>query len=264
MVHLFLHLLLEANHEDKKWQGIIVKRGQLVTGRQALSRDTGISVQTIRTCLKRLQQTGEIIQKSTKKFSIITLCNYEDYQDRDDEANQQLTINQPSTNHKLTTNKNDKNKILEDKSSRGHLPAANVPPNPKPEKVLTEEEKAKIRQEKEQRKKDTEDILIAFGKVTGTVYQMKIKDKYTTNAIKVGDVLKSYKKNDILNTISFYEKEWTGGQSKDGKDLRGFVRPETICASVARFKKYFESAYNRNFTVVKNSVSQPEPVRIKF
>ncbi len=29
MVHVFLHLILSANHEDGRWQGHEVKRGQL-------------------------------------------------------------------------------------------------------------------------------------------------------------------------------------------------------------------------------------------
>jgi len=108
MVHLFLHLLLSANREDGRWQSIEVKRGQLITGRNSLSEDTGISVQSIRTCLINLKSTNELTIKSTKKYSLITICKYEEYQLNEKEANQgvnqqtnpQLTINQPSTNHK--------------------------------------------------------------------------------------------------------------------------------------------------------------------
>lgn len=107
MVHLFIHLLLMANYEPSKWQGVDVSRGQLVTGRKALSTDTGISEQTIRTCLTKLKSTSELTIKSTNKFSIITLCNYEAYQIELDninqhinqQPNQQLTNNQPTTNH---------------------------------------------------------------------------------------------------------------------------------------------------------------------
>ena len=108
MVHLFLHLLLSANREDGRWQGIEVKRGQLIAGRNSLAEDTGISVQSVRTCLINLKSTNELTIKSTKKYSLITICKYEEYQLNEKEANQgvnqqtnpQLTINQPSTNHK--------------------------------------------------------------------------------------------------------------------------------------------------------------------
>ena len=59
MVHLFIYLLINAKNKDKEWHGIIVKRGQLVTGRKIISGKTGISEQTIRTCVKKLEITKE-------------------------------------------------------------------------------------------------------------------------------------------------------------------------------------------------------------
>ena len=116
MVHLFIHLLLNANNMDSEWRGVKIKRGQMVTGRKSLNEKTGISEQTLRTCLKKLEITKEITIKSTSKFSIITVCNYEVYQGckngSNQQTNQQLTSNQPATNQQLTTIKevkNDKN-----------------------------------------------------------------------------------------------------------------------------------------------------------
>lgn len=110
MVHLFLHLLLLANHEPGEWQGHKINRGQLITGRHNLSKDTGISPQTIRTCLNKLKSTSEITIKSTNKFSIITILKYSDYQDKREKSTSKLTNkltnNQPATNQQLTTNNN--------------------------------------------------------------------------------------------------------------------------------------------------------------
>lgn len=111
MVHLFIHLLLLANHEPNKWQGISVERGQVITGLKALNDATGISTQTLRTCLSRLEKAGNLTSKSTNKYRIITLCNYETYQISESATNKldnkQLTINQQATNNQLTPNKND-------------------------------------------------------------------------------------------------------------------------------------------------------------
>ena len=109
MVHLFIHLLLSANHEDKKWRGHTVKRGQLITGLHKLSENTGISIQSLRTRLEKLSITREIVIKSTNKFSIITILNYEDYQIIESTPNKQLTNNQQTTNNKQEL-KNVKNK----------------------------------------------------------------------------------------------------------------------------------------------------------
>jgi hypothetical protein len=108
MVHLFVHLLLSANHEDNKWQGIVIKRGQLITGRHKLHENTGISEQSIRTCLNKLKLTTEITIMTTNKNSIITLANYEQYQcDNKKLTNVSTNIstnNQPTNNHKQEKN----------------------------------------------------------------------------------------------------------------------------------------------------------------
>jgi hypothetical protein len=111
-VHLFVHLLLSANHEEGRWKGITIKRGQFVTGRKQLHSQTHISEQTLRTCLERLKSTNEITIQVTNRFSVITITNYEKYQQSDFEvtskSTSQLTNNQPATNQQLTTNKKDK------------------------------------------------------------------------------------------------------------------------------------------------------------
>lgn len=111
MYHLFSHLIREANICDAKWRGIEIKRGQLVTGRKKLSEDTGISEQSIRTCLNRLKSTNEITIKPTSKYSIITICNYDSYQLGSGETNQQTN---QQTNHQLTNNQPHNNKKNKD------------------------------------------------------------------------------------------------------------------------------------------------------
>jgi len=127
-LHLWIHILTKANHAAKQWRGKTIESGQFVTGREKLSLETGISEQSIRTILKRLISTSNITIKTTNKFSIISVCNWEHYQcDSDDnnkqinqESNQQLTNNQPTTNQQLTTTKNvkkDKNVKKKEKKS---------------------------------------------------------------------------------------------------------------------------------------------------
>ena len=108
-VHLFIYLLLKANHKDGQWQGIDIKRGQLITSFGKISSDTGISLQVVRTLLKKFENTNEIVVKSTNKFTMLTILKYECYQDENESTNKQLTNNQQTTNKQLTTNKNVKN-----------------------------------------------------------------------------------------------------------------------------------------------------------
>jgi hypothetical protein len=114
MVHLFVHLLLSANHDDGKWQGQEVERGQLITGLLKLKQNTGISVRTLRTCMNRLKTTGEITIKTTNKYRIITIINYNDYQDDERKATSKptsiATIKRQSNDNQTTTNNKDNKK----------------------------------------------------------------------------------------------------------------------------------------------------------
>lgn len=77
---LFLHLLLSCNYEDVKWQGRIIKRGQLVTSVGNLAKELNLTDKQIRLALDKLSSTGEIVKQGTNKFTIITICKYDSYQ----------------------------------------------------------------------------------------------------------------------------------------------------------------------------------------
>ena len=104
---VFMYLLLSANHKDKKWKGVDVKRGQIITGRISIAENTGITERSVRTCLKHLKSTGEVTVKVTNKYSIITICKYEEYQIRENTNDQQYdqqevtqtTSKRPASDH---------------------------------------------------------------------------------------------------------------------------------------------------------------------
>ena len=96
-VHLFVHLIINANYKDSEYMGYIIKRGQMVIGRKLLSKSTGISERSIRTSLNHLKSTNEVTIKPTNKFSIVTICNYEIYNSLIDQTDQQ-TDQQPTSN----------------------------------------------------------------------------------------------------------------------------------------------------------------------
>lgn len=106
---LFIHLLLLANHEDKSWQGYLIKRGQLITSLKHLADGLNLSMQQIRTSLKKLESTGEITSKSTNKFTLITVEKYEDYQRKDETTTNKITNEQQTNNKQITTTNNKTN-----------------------------------------------------------------------------------------------------------------------------------------------------------
>ena len=104
-VRLFLHLLLIANWEDKKWQGIEIKRGQAITSLKHLVQQTKLTLQQVRTSLTRLISTNEITKKTTNKYTVITINNYNKYQDYNKQDNKQITNEQQTNNKQITTTK---------------------------------------------------------------------------------------------------------------------------------------------------------------
>jgi CTP-dependent riboflavin kinase len=99
----FLHLILTVNFKDKRWKGILIKRGQILTSLQHLANDIGISVQKLRTALLKLEDTNEITRESTSLYTLITLCNFDSYQDKD--LIHQQASNKPSTSEQQASNK---------------------------------------------------------------------------------------------------------------------------------------------------------------
>jgi len=79
--------------------------GELATGRDAIAKHTGLTSQNVRTSLKKLESLGILTSKPTNKYSIISITNWDSYQ----QTNQQVTSSQPAsnqqTNHKQEVKK---------------------------------------------------------------------------------------------------------------------------------------------------------------
>jgi TusA-related sulfurtransferase len=131
---LFLHCLLMANREDRKYKGKIIKAGSFITGYVLLSEQTGLSVQQLRTALQKLKTSDVINITSNNLGTIINIVNYVKYQTNEKSTNQstnqnsgynidnqsvmddiydeptnQSTNDQQTNNKPSTTNKNIKN-----------------------------------------------------------------------------------------------------------------------------------------------------------
>ena len=96
---LFLHLLLTANNQDKKWRGIEIKRGQRICSLQQLANEIGISLQNVRTAIKNLESTGEITRHSNTKGTVITVTKYDAYQAKETLGNMPATVNSANPQH---------------------------------------------------------------------------------------------------------------------------------------------------------------------
>lgn len=92
---VFICLLLQANHQKNTYKGIDIQIGQLVTGRKSLAKMTGLSERKVRTALVNLKTTNEIAIKTTNKFSVISILNWDRYQGIDQQNDRKTTNNRP-------------------------------------------------------------------------------------------------------------------------------------------------------------------------
>lgn len=113
---VFLHLLLTANYEPRKWQGMTVERGQRICSRGGIAKELHISEQSVRTALTHLKSTNELTIKTSCQGTVITVVNYDKYQSPTNEpTNDQPTPNQQPTNDQPVCKK--ANKAKKDKES---------------------------------------------------------------------------------------------------------------------------------------------------
>ena len=125
---LFFHLLLTANHKEKKWQGKTIGKGELITSIAHLAAETGLSEREVRTALNHLKSTGEITMQSTNRYTLINVVNWGKYQDydtdsdkqNDTQADNQPTISRQTTDKQATTteqrNKETKEQYIESRA----------------------------------------------------------------------------------------------------------------------------------------------------
>jgi hypothetical protein len=97
-VHLWLHLILKANHVDAVVKtdlgDMLVSRGQMITGRPTLVSETFIPDNKVRSLLRTFETKGMIkIESTQRKFSLITIVKYDDFQSQNCPTNVQELSN---------------------------------------------------------------------------------------------------------------------------------------------------------------------------
>lgn len=127
--------LMKASHSGNKFlfngKEVVVSSGEFVTGRDVIAkefnegvpRDQQIVGRTLWRWIKKFEEEQMLSIKSTTKYSVVTVKNWNEYQASD----QQVSINRPSTVHQVSTinnannaknAKNEKNKDNSRQSAR--------------------------------------------------------------------------------------------------------------------------------------------------
>ena len=113
----WIDLLLLAQHTESKIpvkdKLIELKRGDLLTQERTLVSSWGWSKTKVRSFLKLLENDSMIVRKIDHKKTIITICNYESYQDtetkKEPKKNQKKTKKEPKKD--LYNNDNKENNV---------------------------------------------------------------------------------------------------------------------------------------------------------
>ena len=130
-LHVFLFLLLNANVVDHAFEHDIVHRGQVATSLGSIVKSTGLTLQEVRTAILHLKSTGEITVKSCNRYQVITIVNYNAYQDvpQTKQQRKQHSINKQSTGNQqqYKNDKHDKHERINKGRSAPVCPSDTLP-----------------------------------------------------------------------------------------------------------------------------------------
>lgn len=105
MVALWVEILLQANAFDNDWHGNTYESGSFPTSIGKLSKGSGLTERTVRTCLKRLKMTNEVTIEATKQGTKIIVNKWAQYQGLGDDTDIQSDkgIDNQVTNERQTS-----------------------------------------------------------------------------------------------------------------------------------------------------------------
>lgn len=107
---VWIYLLTHATHTKRSVifgnERITLEPGQLVTGRKIISQKTGISESKIRRIINTFKIDQQIDQQTNSRGSLISILNWDKYQGVDQQNDQQVTNNRPTSDQQVTTNNN--------------------------------------------------------------------------------------------------------------------------------------------------------------
>lgn len=109
---VLITLLSIVNFQERQWEWngkvYTAQSGQVITSLASLKERCGkyISIQQLRTTLKRFEKYGFLTNESTNQNRLITITNWDVYQQNGKEKTKELTSEQQSTNKQVTTKKN--------------------------------------------------------------------------------------------------------------------------------------------------------------
>lgn len=129
LLKVWIYCLCRANHDvsyvpittGKGTTEVKVDKGQFIFGRKSSAKDLGMNQSTLYKRLKKLEKLGNCNTQSNSHYTLVTICNWETYQDskkpleqgKEQPSNNQVTTReQPSNTDKNDNNYKNEKKII--------------------------------------------------------------------------------------------------------------------------------------------------------
>lgn len=116
-VHCWIECLMRATHKEYEVligrEKIPLKPGQFVMGRKEFAKEINVSPSTAWFWLHQFKVDSMIDIKSTNKYSVVTILNWDEYQDIDIKLDSKKTTDEQQMNT-YKNDKNDKNILSKD------------------------------------------------------------------------------------------------------------------------------------------------------
>lgn len=211
---VLMTLLSMANYEANGWEfegeRYELQPGQMITSLPSIAQKCGkgISIQNVRTALKRFEKLGFLTGKSTNKNRLITIVNWGLYQGGNEGLTDNLTGNQQATNSYI------RNKEIKKKNSPAK--AAHDPASDKAEK------NAAIYKA----------IVDYLNEKAGKSFRYTTTE---TQRLINGRLTDGYTVEDFKHVIDTKVNEWIG------KDQEKYLRPNTLF-SPGKFEAYLNQS----------------------
>jgi hypothetical protein len=208
---VWIRFLLEANHSDTKkiFNGALVEipRGSLIFGLEAFSAKSGVTIQKLRRFLKLFEQDGMINRQRTNKYSIISITNYDSFQDtnRQETGKEQADNNQVTSKQQHRNNVNKGNNVNKDNNTNIDFSSFTMCSEAQIQEII----RIRAKNNKANAKKFTERIV----KTTAGQFDIAVKAGMT-----VEEILDEWE-NRGWNTFTY---SWTDHFKNKPKSLNGF------------------------------------------
>lgn len=113
---VWMYLLLNATHKESpaifNKKKIILKKGQLITGRKTIAEKFDISESKVQRILKTFEIEQQIEQQTCSQNRLISIINWNEYQQSEQRIEQPVNNERTTNEQPVNTNNNDNNIYL--------------------------------------------------------------------------------------------------------------------------------------------------------